>query len=178
MSKLELLTHLYAYNEWANEKLLDAAAGVPEDRLRTGEGTSFGSVLETFGHICAAQDVWLARWTVGKDDRRVLDDQKKGTFAVLKQDIEKSHAALREYVAGLSDAIVDATCSYRDRADNEYKRALWRMLVHMANHGTYHRGEIAAALSELGHSPGDLDFGYWDRMRAETSETGERLGRS
>jgi uncharacterized damage-inducible protein DinB len=35
------------------------------------------------------------------------------------------------------------------------------MMVHVANHGTQHRSEVAAMLTAFGRSPGDLDALYF-----------------
>ena len=36
--------------------------------------------------------------------------------------------------------------------------AVWRMLAHVVNHGTQHRSEAAALLTEIGRSPGEIDM--------------------
>jgi len=44
------------------------------------------------------------------------------------------------------------------------------MLVHVINHGTQHRSEAAALLTDAGHSPVDLDMiDYADALAARAS---------
>ena len=73
MSKLELVTHFYEYNEWANDRLLDVASGLSGDELGTGRGASFGSILSSFAHIAAGQIVWLERWVGGENATPLLE---------------------------------------------------------------------------------------------------------
>ncbi|MGZ9221207.1 MAG: DinB family protein [Anaerolineales bacterium] len=38
---------------------------------------------------------------------------------------------------------------------------LWHAMAHLVNHGTQHRSEAAAMLTDFGHSPGDVDMLYF-----------------
>lgn len=161
MSKLELITHLYEYNEWANGRLLDTASGIPEADLASAKGASFESILGSFGHLAAAQINWLERWLTGSNRVSGVELGKMPDLSTVRAAFLASHIGLRDFVAGLTEQRLDADLEFRDSAGDRATRPLWQLMTHVANHGTYHRGEISMMLSALGHSPGDLDFLYW-----------------
>lgn len=166
MSKLELIRHLYAYNEWANGHLLDVAAELDTGQLAGPQGASFESVLGNMAHLAAAQVNWLERWRTGVNTESTVEmGESWKTLADLRQGFAGSHAGLSAYVGKLSEADVEGDLTYRDSRGAETRLPLWQLMTHVANHGTYHRGEVAMALTALGHSPGDLDFLYWEFAR-------------
>ena len=66
---------------------------------------------------------------------------------------------MRAYLKALSDSGLENVMRYRSTLDNkEYVTPLWQVLLHLANHGTQHRSEVAAELTRAGRSPGNLDY--------------------
>ena len=65
---------------------------------------------------------------------------------------------MRDYLAGLTDDDLIGIVRYTTDTGLQRERVLWHCLLHVVNHGTQHRSEAAALLTEYGHSPGDLDF--------------------
>ncbi|MCH7483806.1 MAG: DinB family protein [Chloroflexi bacterium] len=161
MSKLDLITHLYEYNEWANDRLLGVASGLSEDELSAGRDASFDSILSSFAHVAAGQIVWLERWAGGENATPLLELQQMADTGTVRDSFLASHAGLREFVAGLTDERLEAPLDFRDSRGARYSRSLWQLMTYVANHGTFHRGEIAMMLTG-GHSPGDLDFSFWE----------------
>ncbi|HEY5625507.1 MAG TPA: DinB family protein [Dehalococcoidia bacterium] len=162
MSKLDLITHLYEYNEWANDHLIEVASDLSEEEISAARGASFGSILDSFVHVVDAQAVWLKRWESGDAGGvRFLEDEDAIDLAKVRFSFVRSHAGIRDYIGGLAAARLDEPLVYRD-SKGEKSRPLWQLMLHVANHGTYHRGEIAMMLTVAGHSPGDLDFSFWE----------------
>ena len=60
MSWVEHARTLIAYNEWANEKVLEAAAGLSEEELGRQVSGSHESVRMTLLHIVRVQTWWLS----------------------------------------------------------------------------------------------------------------------
>ena len=80
------------------------------------------------------------------------------TLADIENRWREEQAAMRAYLTGLSDADLTHIVSYTNDEGVLRERVLWHCLAHVVNHGTQHRSECAAMLTEFGHSPGDLDF--------------------
>ena len=153
----EYIRTLYQYSAWANRRILDTAAGLALGQLTEGAGASYGSVRDTLVHTMSAQWIWLQRWK-GVSPRAML---RAGDFPDL--DAIRTHwAALeretRDFVDGLGEAQLARVISYTNTRGEEWAYPLWQMLIHQVNHATQHRSEAAMLLTQMGHSPGDLDL--------------------
>lgn len=167
MSKLELIRELYEHNEWANGRILDTAAKASEADLRSRPPSSYTSIMADLAHIAHAQATWLSRWKMGITDPSARALEELDTLADLRTALAKSHAELRDYLSGLTDAALDGGLSYTDLRRGQQEWPLWRMLIHVANHNSFHRGEIALCLTALGESPGELDILHFLRQRRQ-----------
>ena len=163
MSKQELIRHYYAYNAWANNRLLDIAGELDDPELRGSQGASFESILGNMAHIAAAQVNWLERWQGGVNRVSTVElAEGMSSLADLREVFDRSHKELGDFIPGLTDERLDEPIVYKDSRGQQNRLPFWQLLLHVANHGTYHRGEVAMALSALGRSPGDLDFQGWE----------------
>ena len=165
MSKIELILALYDYNEWANNRLLKTASALSPEQFSSPAGASWGSIEASLAHILAAQVNWLLRWRTGGNRQATTEVQAIAGIDKMREQFDGSHAALREFIAGLSEDRLHDTIAFTDSRGNSYESVLWQLMLHVANHGTYHRGEVAMGLSALDHSPGDLDYRYFEVTR-------------
>lgn len=160
-SAREIIAALYDYGDWANARLLDRAERLPEAELRRRRSEGAQPILESFVHLVSADRRWFARWQEAPLPPGLTVEDLPHVAAV-RQTWGDLAAARRAYVAALDDGALAASIRWHDGAET---RTLWRWqgLVQCANHGTQHRSEIAAMLTDCGQSPGDLDFGLWCR---------------
>jgi uncharacterized damage-inducible protein DinB len=153
------ILHLFAYNTWANERILAAAAGLSEAEYTADvPGLSHGSVRATLVHTLAAEIIWRRRCVEGVWPTTLLQAADVPTFAVLRQRWAAEDAALRQGVAGLTDEALAAPLAYKTTRGAPMTDTLWLILLHVLNHGTQHRAEAAVALTAFGRSPGDVDL--------------------
>ncbi len=154
---IDVVRTLYRYSAWATGRILEKAARLRPDELAAPSGASFSSVRETLVHIMAAQLIWLSRWQ-GTSPTSLLDAREFPDVASIRARWDQIEHDTQGFVVGLTDAELGEVREYRNTRGERWAYPLWQQVVHQVNHATQHRGEVAAALTALGHSPGDLDL--------------------
>ena len=157
MNTAEIVT-LYDYNYWATQRILRAARGLTETEFLTPTALSWGSVRDVLAHTLSAEWIWRTRCQEGRSPAALLDPAEFPTLGALVERWAVEERTMRAYVASLDSATLAQPIAYRSTGGSALSNTLWHILVHVVNHGTYHRGETAALLTGLGHSPGELDF--------------------
>ena len=56
------LQEFFAFNDWANDKVLSQATGLNDDQTDRPFEMGEGSIRKTLNHLFAAECVWLDRW--------------------------------------------------------------------------------------------------------------------
>jgi uncharacterized damage-inducible protein DinB len=156
MNKQDILL-LYQYNQWANAKILNTAANITQEQFLAPADFPHGSLRGTLVHALFAEWIWRKRWE-GTSPTARFDPTEFPMIESLQKRWAEEERQLMDFVAGLTDERLNSTFSYTDTKGRPFTRIVWHAMAHVVNHGTQHRAEAAALLTEFGHSPGDIDL--------------------
>ena len=161
----ELVRTLFAYDAWANRRSLDACAALTPEQFTKDLGSSFPSMRDTLAHIVGAHFVWLERFH-GRVPAGLLPPSDFPDLASLIARSAQLQQGLTDYVSTLSEADLAGNFEYKDLKGRTHNNVRWHVLQHLANHGTYHRGQVATLLRQLGVKPVGTDLIAFYRERA------------
>jgi len=162
LSVEDLLEHL-AYSAWASQRLVHAASELTEAELLRDFQTSDRSVLGTLVHTFAADRVWLAR--MRRSPHLQYSSEADYHLPVLQNDWPELHRQWNEWLTDLSDEAVRADLSYHDMRGNVWTQPIGKLVLHVVNHATHHRGQVSGFLRVMGKVPPVLDLVAFYRLR-------------
>ena len=157
MGLLAQTRQLLLYTLWADRLVRSAAREVRPEDLAREAGVSFGSLLGTLVHILGSQRLWLSRFT-GQAAPPLPTTADLPDFLSLATAWEETAAELEFFLASLAEEQLAADITWTSTEGETYTRPLWQPVVHMVNHGTYHRGQVASLLRQLGYQPPAIDM--------------------
>jgi uncharacterized damage-inducible protein DinB len=156
---------LYDYNSWANHRTLDACAAFSEEQFTRNLGSSFRSVRDTLAHICGVEWLWLERWH-GRSHNALPPAAEFPNVASLRRRWDEVERNLLDYIASLTPEDIQRIIQHKTTQGVQQAAPLWQMLQHLVNHGTYHRGQVATMLRQLGAKSLSTDLILFYRERA------------
>jgi len=152
---------LYAYTDWANDRILDAIAALSEEQFTRHLVSSYSSIRQTLAHIAFAEWLWLQRF---KGERAGTPEWAAGeSFAFLRDQIRATAAERRDYLTALGDDAVDSIIHYISTEGDPFSIPRADVFIHCANHSTYHRGQLVTLLRQAGGTPPNMDFSRFAR---------------
>ncbi|MDZ4721412.1 MAG: DinB family protein [Roseiflexaceae bacterium] len=165
MVTVEYLRMLFAYQQLANTQLLNAAEGLSDVELDLHPIAAHDSIRETCVHLFSAEWMWCNRLN-GVSPTAMLDPADFPSLESIRVRWQSETQALQQFIDRLSATDIEKPASYVRRGIT-YATPIWQILVHVAQHSTQHRSELAAMLTILGRSPGELDIirylrGEWE----------------
>lgn len=143
---ISILRHV-DYNAWANRQLADMLRNIPDDIFFRENKSSFSSISKTLLHLWGAQDIWLKRmqgtglggWPTG-----AVESNKR---LILDGLMQSSHGII-DFVRMQGDAFLAKKYRYKNMKGVPFENSYEDTLLHVVNHGTYHRGQITTMLRQ------------------------------
>jgi uncharacterized damage-inducible protein DinB len=161
----EEIQQLYDYNAWANHRALSAAEKLSPEQFTRSVASSFSSVRDTLVHICAAEWIWLERFQ-GRSPSGLPDLARFQDVPSLREHWLPQEQRLLGFVCGLTLSELEREFEYKTLKFGVNRNPLWQSLLHVVNHGTYHRGQVTTLLRQLGAEPVLTDLIYFYRERS------------
>lgn len=158
------LRRLLEYTVWANHRVLRASATLGKDDFKRDLGSSHGGVRGTLAHIMGAEWIWLERWK-GVSPTRLLDESEFPDVMALRERWRVIEDHRDAWFRSLREKDVAQTLRYTSTAKKAFEAPLWQLVQHVANHSTYHRGQVTTLLRQLGAKAVATDLVVWDRER-------------
>jgi uncharacterized damage-inducible protein DinB len=143
-------TRLYEYNLWANNLFSEVLLA---HKLESPKA------VDLFSHIGNAQIIWFHRVTKleGKTPK-VFD-----TFD-LNEAIDLVRISGQLWLDMINNKVdFHETIEYHSSDGAFHKSTLSDIIIHVANHGTHHRGQIATLLRQENIAPPASDFIFFSR---------------
>jgi len=155
---------LFEYDRWANNRVLQTASTLSLEEFTRDLGGSFPSVRDTLVHIVGGEWGWLTIWKEPAVTSAFVTDLWTRLDAHFDPNTFPDVAAVQLKWAEIEREQIE----FVDRVTNESLQrmlpirqkqiSLAHLMQHLANHSTYHRGQVSLMMRQLAKEPLATDF--------------------
>lgn len=163
MSTAALLEMMAHYKAWANQVLYDNVARIPEEELTRERVTHFKTLGFTLNHVYVVDRIFQAHLTGTSHPYTARNTPTHPPLAELREAVFALDRWYLDYVHSLPEARWAERISFPfvDGGAGEMSRQ--EILLHLVNHGSYHRGFAGDMLNQSGLSARSSDLSVFLR---------------
>ncbi len=156
---------MYNYHVWANGVIIDRLKELPKEIYHKEIQSGFSSVSKVLSHIYLTDYAWFDIIS-GKS----MNEAMAFTNQLREQVETKSIEEMKKIFLDLSERNKALLNNQEDIeklivVDNPYagmlETSISESILHVVTHGSYHRGNIATMLRQMGHTSVMQDFGLY-----------------
>jgi uncharacterized damage-inducible protein DinB len=138
---------MYEHLNWANERILEGLQKIEKENVQ---------VRTLFSHILLTEHVWFTRLQeMDSSQIPILAEVSLEKCTVLVRQNNENFTAL---LTNSSDTDLDRLITYRNSKGMGFKNSMRDILIHIALHAQYHRGQINQRLRLDGNEPVNTDY--------------------
>jgi len=153
----EPLADVFRHNLWANLRLLEACAGLPEEHLDASVPGTYGAVRDTLQHMLASEARYVMQFTKEEPPDALSED---APFPGVQRLLESARASGEALVRIAAETAAGAVLHGKYRGQ-DYEMNATVLLTQAINHATEHRAHVVSTLSTRGIESPRLDALAW-----------------
>ncbi|WP_340032127.1 DinB family protein [Paenibacillus sp. FSL K6-1122] len=162
---------MYNYHAWANQTILGRIKELPSSVLSQEVNSSYPTIAHALSHIYTVDKMWYLVLTgTGMPEALQacipLNSEIHGSVDEYFQCFTDLSAQYSEWLRGQAD--LEQTILLNNPFAGVRETSLSDIVIHVVNHGTYHRGNVSTMLRQLGYASIMNDYSlFWYQEPAQ-----------
>ncbi|MGI8383889.1 DinB family protein [Robertmurraya sp. P23] len=151
---MKSIQSMFDHLHWANIRIINTLLSLSEPNKQAEK---------FFAHTLLAERVWITR-LVGKSSTH-LPIWSDLSLESCDELLHKNHNDYRSYISRITEQEIEQTVTYKNSMGEEFHNSIRDILVHVALHGQYHRGQINLLLRQNDEEPIGTDYIIFKREK-------------
>ncbi|WP_246814289.1 DinB family protein [Kiloniella majae] len=137
------------YKAWATEITFEALSKLPEEELVKPRQTNFGNILHTLNHVYVVDDIFRAHLEGQKHHYQARNTEFSMAFDDLWQKSRSMDAWYIEQADRFTEPDLTEVIEFEFVGGGQGQMSRTEILLHIVNHGTYHRGFVSDMVYQI-----------------------------
>ena len=161
-----ILSQYAAYHQWANQLIIDRIQKLPSELHDKKVPGSFPGLQATLLHIWDAESIWWQRMKL-QENIIVPSTNFTGGINEISKSLMFQSRQWQEWISNAQEHMFDHEFIYYNTKKEKFKQSVYQVILHVFNHGTYHRGQLVNILRQLDvDAIPQTDFIIWSRKKS------------